>query len=125
MPIARNTGYSSVSIPKTDENTAKALAAGIIEALKGTTDELSADTLKIVEERLKEQLSPLRMMDLPRVAYVMPIRKAAAQKPAPIKAGEVALNGVPPRDAAMVMAIVCDNLKCEPSDLNFKSIKIR
>lgn len=64
--------------------------------------------------------SPYKMMDLPRVAYVKPVRKLV---PPPAKAGEVLLENVSMRDAAMVMAIVANKLNCEPNALRFKSIK--
>ena len=42
---------------------------------------------------------------------------------APGAAGEIALNGVDERDAAMVMAIVADKLGVPVNELRFKSIK--
>ena len=42
---------------------------------------------------------------------------------APGAAGEIALNGVDERDAAMVMAIVADKLGKPVNELRFKSIK--
>ena len=61
-----------------------------------------------------------KMLDLPRVAYVKPIKKLP---PPPAKPGEVLLENVSMRDAAMVMAIVANKLGSEPSALRFKSIK--
>ncbi len=53
----------------------------------------------------------------------VPAAPAAAPAPAPDEGGELRLNGVPDRTAAMVMALVADRLGASPSELRFKSIK--
>ena len=129
MPIARNMGYTPISIPQTDINTAKALAAGIIEALKGQKIDIDSSSLSIIEERLQSQLSPAEPMEIARVAHKAPTKKVLPPRPArptataPAKPGEVNLINVSNRNAAMVMAVVCDELKCNPSQVIFKSIK--
>jgi len=51
------------------------------------------------------------------------IKKEAAPALAPGSAGDFKLNGVNPKDAAMCMAIIADQLKKPLNELRFISIK--
>ncbi|MCL2030137.1 MAG: hypothetical protein FWG93_01195 [Oscillospiraceae bacterium] len=50
-------------------------------------------------------------------------RPVPGMVPAPGSAGEVDLHTVDDRTAALLMAIVADDLGCEPNELTFVSIK--
>ncbi len=56
-------------------------------------------------------------------AAAVPAAPAAPKAPAPGSAGELKLYDTDPRDAAMVMAIVADDLGKPLNQLRFKSIK--
>ena len=56
-------------------------------------------------------------------ASAAPEVPAAPAEKAPGSAGEFALNGVPERDAAMVMAIVADKMGKPLNEIRFISIK--
>ena len=56
-------------------------------------------------------------------AAAVPAVPAAPKAPAPGSAGELKLYDTDPRDAAMVMAIVADDLGKPLNQLRFKSIK--
>lgn len=56
-------------------------------------------------------------------AAAVPAAPAAPKAPAPGTAGELKLYDTDPRDAAMVMAIVADDLGKPLNQLRFKSIK--
>ncbi len=51
-----------------------------------------------------------------------PVTKAIPEATAPA-AGEVVIENVAARDAACIMAIIADELKAQPDQLQFKSIK--
>lgn len=58
-----------------------------------------------------------------------PVAPAAAPAPAPVAAAPavaepVKLIGVEEKEAAMIMAIVCDELQAPPEELYFKSIRL-
>lgn len=52
-----------------------------------------------------------------------PAVAAEAPKPAAIADEPLKLTNVDEKTAAMIMAIVCDNLQAQPNELYFKSIK--
>ena len=56
-------------------------------------------------------------------AAAAPAAPAAPAKPAPGSAGELKLHDVDPRDAAMIMAIVANQMGKPINELRFKSIK--
>ena len=56
-------------------------------------------------------------------AAAAPAEPAAPAKPAPGSAGELMLHDVDPRDAAMIMAIVANQMGKPINELRFKSIK--
>ena len=56
-------------------------------------------------------------------AAAEPAAPAAPAKPAPGSAGELMLHDVDPRDAAMIMAIVANQMGKPINELRFKSIK--
>jgi len=64
----------------------------------------------IPAEKQKEEAAPVAAAPVPK-------------EKAPGSAGEIALNGVEPRVAAMCMAIVADELKKPVNELRFISIK--
>lgn len=58
------------------------------------------------------------------VVVVEPVPEVVAQKPtAPGSAGQVKLHNVPPKTAAMLMAIVADKMGKPLNELRFISIK--
>ena len=56
-------------------------------------------------------------------AAAAPAEPAVPAKPAPGSAGELMLHDVDPRDAAMIMAIVANQMGKPINELRFKSIK--
>ena len=56
-------------------------------------------------------------------AAAAPAAPAAPAKPAPGSDGELKLHNVDPRDAAMIMAIVANQMGKPINELRFKSIK--
>lgn len=75
----------------------------------------------------------VRSMSKPKLASPDPVapvierarmaQAAPGMVPAPGSIGEVDLHTVDDRTAAMLMAIVADDLGCEPNELSFISIK--
>ena len=75
----------------------------------------------------------LLMIIIKLMVKIIPAQQPAEAAPAPVAeipkekapgtAGEIALNGVEPRIAAMCMAIVADELKKPLNELRFISIK--
>lgn len=61
--------------------------------------------------------------ELTAVSAVPAARPSDGKVPAPGSLGEVALHGVAPRTAAMLMAIVADEMKTPLNELRFISIK--
>ncbi len=62
--------------------------------------------------------------DAPAAAVAAPTPvPAPAPAPAPGSAGELKLYDTDPRDAAMIMAIVADNMGVPLNELRFKSIR--
>ena len=59
----------------------------------------------------------------PAVAENSPVAPAKDGPVAPGSAGQIALHGVPDKEAAMLMAIVADKLGKPVNELRFKSIK--
>ena len=80
----------------------------------------------------------LLMVAIKIMVKVLPYQEAKADAPAPVKsepvkekapeakgvAGEIKLIKTEPRDAALIMAIVADELKTPLNQLRFKSIKL-
>ena len=76
---------------------------------------ISAAIFKAIEKRKQAKAAPA-----PAEAPAVP----APEKPlAKGSCGDLKLHDVPPRDAAMVMAIVADELKTPLNELRFTSIK--
>ena len=69
--------------------------------------------------KAKKQTAPLPVPD--KAAPVAPIEPIGA--PAPGSAGKVKLFDVPDKEAAMIMAIVADQMGKPLNELRFKSIK--
>ena len=71
----------------------------------------------------KAAAAPAMAAPVPGAAKAVAAPAAPAAKPAPGTAGEVKLFDVPDKEAAMIMAIVADQMGKPLNELRFKSIK--
>lgn len=66
---------------------------------------------------------PAEKKEIPAAAPVAPVANAANAALAPGSCGEMKLNNVSDKDAAMIMAIIADETKTPLNELRFLSIK--
>ncbi len=90
----------------------------VVYSLMGLGVVFFALLLLMVIVRLMTKLMPVPAQEIaPPASHTIPMPEAAGT------AGELALHDVDPREAAMVMAIVADELQTPLNELRFTSIR--
>ena len=96
MSIARNYNSSTIKVP--------ALSKEQLEAVYSYIKQMAPETVADLNPEMVARETPL-------VSYGVTATRT------------VELKGIDEKTAAMIMGVVCDQLKTEPSKLTFKSIK--